>query len=770
MRRILFLLVCSLAAAAPPTDRFWRGAWIAPEAPPYEFGVYHFRKTLTLGSKPEHFIVHVSADNRFRLFVNGASVAAGPAQSDLRNWRYESVDLAPELKAGANVLAAVVWNGGEYRPMAQISHRTGFVLQGDTDAEKGANTDASWKVFTDGAYRQVIYRDSDPRLGYQYYVAGALERVDGNLYPWGWERPGFDDSGWARALVLDPAAPYGVESHQKWQLVPSPVPQLREERMAAGRFARVTGTARPETWPVRVPAHTEAVILLDHGVLTTGYPALRVSGGRGSEIAIAYGEALYDAKFRKGNREEIEGRSMPPLNDFFLPDGGADREFRPLWVRSFRYIQLAVKTGDEPVTLEGLEQFETRYPASRVAVFESGHPLLAKLWDTGWRTMSLGAQDTFVSDLSWERIQYVGDTQIHALAWLVSTGDDRLVRQALEQFDASRAPLGLTQSRFPADLEQFTPLYSLVWINMLRDYSMYRDDPAFVRGFLPGVRQVLDWYERRVNSEGMIPPLFHLDFVDSDYSERRDAVAADGSGGSAVHSLYYAWALETAAELSGPGPDASRYQAQAARLKETVRSRCYEPTRGLFADSPARRLFSQHANVLAVLSGAVDKDEARALVERTLKDPALLPLDVYFRFFLGRALKQTGLSDRYLEILGPWEAMIGNRMSTLGEANAEARSDCHPWAASPNFEMLATIAGIEPASPGFQTVRIEPALGPLRRVHAKYPHPRGTIEVTLERKGDHGLTADVVLPPGLDGEFAWQGARRPIRGSMHLAF
>jgi len=78
-----------------------------------------------------------------------------------------------------------------------------------------------------------------------------------------------------------------------------------------------------------------------------------------------------------------------------------------------------------------------------------------------------------VSDLSWERIQYVGDTKLQALAWLAATGDDTLYRQALEQFDASRAPFGLTQSRFPAELDQYTPLYSLVWVTMVHDYWRY---------------------------------------------------------------------------------------------------------------------------------------------------------------------------------------------------------------------------------------------------------------------------------------------------------
>jgi hypothetical protein len=52
------------------------------------------------------------------------------------HWNYETVDLAPHLTAGKNIIAAKVWNEGEYKPEAQISWRTGFILQGNSPAEQ----------------------------------------------------------------------------------------------------------------------------------------------------------------------------------------------------------------------------------------------------------------------------------------------------------------------------------------------------------------------------------------------------------------------------------------------------------------------------------------------------------------------------------------------------------------------------------------------------------------------------------------------------------
>ena len=109
----------------------WNSFWICHPNPPYEdYGVFHFRKTFELNEAADSFIIHVSADSRYILFCNGKQVCRGPAKGDLENWRFETVDLSPYLKRGKNILSAIVWNFGIYRPAWQFSARTGFFIQG----------------------------------------------------------------------------------------------------------------------------------------------------------------------------------------------------------------------------------------------------------------------------------------------------------------------------------------------------------------------------------------------------------------------------------------------------------------------------------------------------------------------------------------------------------------------------------------------------------------------------------------------------------------
>ena len=104
------------------------------------YGVYYFRKSINIAGKPARFVIHISADNHYKLYVNGKMVSDGPARGDLYNWNYETVDIARFLVPGKNTVAAIVWNEAQYRPEYQVTFRTDFIIQGNTAAEEILNT------------------------------------------------------------------------------------------------------------------------------------------------------------------------------------------------------------------------------------------------------------------------------------------------------------------------------------------------------------------------------------------------------------------------------------------------------------------------------------------------------------------------------------------------------------------------------------------------------------------------------------------------------
>ena len=741
------------------------------------YGVFHFRREVTLERAPDTFVVHVSADNRYRLFVNGQQVASGPQRSDLMHWRYETLDLAPYLRRGPNVLAALVWNWGAERPVAQFSYRTGFLLQGDGARESVVNTDQDWKVFHNAGYEPIPIRSSD--VG-GYYAAPPGESVDASRSPWGWEQLGYDDSSWTGAATVPG---WNAEitrlrgSHQTgeawgWHLVSRSIPPMEERVLRFATVRRASGVAANDAFlhgrgDLQIPPRTAASVLLDQSHLTNAYAVLRTSGGAGSTIVVTYAEALKDADGRKGNRDEIDGKDIAGVRDVFRPDGGNDRRFRTLWFRTYRYVQLDIQTADDPLRIHELHGIFTAYPFQLRARFESDIPWLADMWEMNWRVLRLCAFETYFDTPYYEQLQYVGDTRIQSLLSLYLSGDDRLVRQAIAHVDLSRIPEGITASRYPSDVAQYIPTFSLIWVAMVHDYWMHRDDPEFVRGFLPGIRSVLAWFERHLDETGMVGPLEWWPFVDWATGWRLGVPPGGEEGRSTIITLQYVYALQRAADLEqtlGLASEADRYRRQAYTMIAAVRRLAWDSERVLFRDVPGRQVYSQHANTMAVLVGAAPPEQQSVLMETILRDTTLTQSTYYFGYYLFEALERAGLADGYVERLEPWRTMLAMGLTTTPEQPEPTRSDSHAWSAHPNYGLLATVLGIRPAAPGFRLVRIAPHLGPLHRAAGRVPHPYGDIEVELARNDADGLTATVMLPPGLSGVFEWRGEQRPLHG------
>ncbi len=755
----------------------WEAHWLSvPGQPNRDYGVYHFRKSFELAQKPAKFIVHVSADNRYKLYVNGQMVGLGPARGDLFHWNFETIDIAPQLQAGKNVVAAVVWNYGEDRPMSQISYRTAFILQGDTEQEKVVNSDKTWK-----ASRNEAYSPLKPELIYTYYVVGPGEQVDNARYPWGWETVNFVDSGWLAAQQINRGIPKGSDWTEWWLLVPRSIPpmELKLERLATVRS--ITGMALPAGFPaqpgaVNVPPRTKVKMMLDQGHLTNAYPVLTISGGKGAKVALSYAEALYveegsgkdwRAQQQKGNRNDIAGKRFVGVKDLVLADGGTNRTFTGLWWRTYRYVQVEVETQEEALIINDLHGIFTGYPFEQRAKFSAASPELDQIMEVGWRTARLCAGETYFDCPYYEQLQYVGDTRIQALISLFNSGDDRLVRNAIKQIDDSRLAEGVTQSRYPSHVAQEIPPFSLWWIGMVHDYWMYRPDQAFVEDRLAGVRQVLHFFQNHQYADGSLKKVPYWNFTDWAFeSAGRAPMQPDGY--SAAMDLQLLWAYQLAAELEdslGMAAMGKIYRTEADKLAATIQARYWDPAKQLYTDTPQKKYYSQHTNVLAVLTGLVKGQAAKDLVEKTLADASLTQCTIYFKYYLFQAVAKVGLGNRYLDLLDDWRTQLANGLTTWAEISDvnRARSDCHAWGSSPNIEFFRIVLGIDTAAPGFARVRIEPHLGNLKQAAGSIPHPNGEISVRYDQDKQGRWTAEIALPVGTSGELVWQGQTHPLK-------
>src|SRR5215472_11996130 len=115
-----------------------------------------------------------------------------------------------------------------------------------------------------------------------------------------------------------------------WQLEADSLPPMEVSALPAARVVRASGIDLPGEFPNKVLSirrHAKVSILLDQSQLTTAYPVLVTAAGRGSIIRLTYAEALVDAKGKKGNRNQIEGKHIVGLVDEFLPGGLMEERF-----------------------------------------------------------------------------------------------------------------------------------------------------------------------------------------------------------------------------------------------------------------------------------------------------------------------------------------------------------------------------------------------------------------------------------------------------------
>jgi hypothetical protein len=763
----------------------------AGQASPSHYQVRYFRRSFELAEPAGlQAVVHLSADSRYLFYCNGVFLGRGPAKGDINHHFYDTFDLTPHLRRGRNVLAAIVLDMSRVAhrpallgaPCSVMTYAGAFVLEGAVTDQSGGvvadlQTDASWRVAVDQAHRF-----QNEQTTFEGYL-GYFEHRVGALVPAGWNTVDFDDSAWAPANVLfkaerhedrrDPTSPYG--------LVPRMIPMLEEGAPAAFPDAYVVGGAEisPE-WKrllangeaLTLPAGSKVDLVLDAGILTTAFPRLAVAGGAGSKFRLTYAEALRLPWSTPGAKLLGKQQSLANLASHFADESsgwtfdrrgkvtgwcdiwepsGRDEVFEPLHWRAFRYIGLKITVGPESLTLQSVQQRFTAYPYHVTAKFASSDPALDRIWEVGLRTMRLCSHETFEDCPHYEQMQYAGDTMITSKLALFTTGDGRLTRQSLYQFDWSRLPEGLTQSRFPSRLVQVIPAWSLHWITTIRDYFLCTGDLATVQDLLPGVRAVLDWYRRHTDADGLPAKLPFWNITDWCPWWPRGVVPGADKGATVIHAAQYINALDEAAWLlrhAGRAGESATLATEATALRSVAHQRFWSESEGLYFDQPGGPEVSQYGNAWAIVAGVAGGRERDIIMRRFPNDAKLAPGSFFWWHTGFSALAKSGRYEDMPQHLGPWHESVGYGLSTFVEENSYWRSLCHAWSAHPVLEFQQRILGVTPAAPGFTQISIRPHRCGLSYARGSVCTPHGLVEVAWKIEGGR-FQLEATIPAGI---------------------
>ncbi|MDI4646364.1 alpha-L-rhamnosidase C-terminal domain-containing protein [Cohnella hashimotonis] len=753
---------------------------IAPDAKENRF--YYYRLAVRL-DEPSSLRLSISANTRYRLWINGQPIGSGPLKGDRWRHYYETLDVSSSLRAGTNIFAVQVWSLNTYmvndstssdQPLYSMTSLpigprlavAGTCLNeaGETLADLTTGK-ADWQVMADDAVS--FYSDDS----YTIFMGAIAERVMAMQLPEGWKHAEEPGGTWFAAEKGDPCLgrsdPYPYYIVPQLPLLERPVPLLYEENRPFVREMPIRqDDLQPFCFPslsaaddeVQIPPHTHAVVELDAGELTTGYLFYPLNLGEGSRIVFRYAERYFQRDDIKANavRDDAANGVILGMEDVYDPSGRAEI-YEPFWLRTFRFIRIEVRTGAQPLRLRRPWYRESAYPLEAKSVVASPESWVEPLWKVSLRTLQMCMHETYEDCPYYEQMQFIMDTRLQALFTYSVGGDIGLVRKALEEFHNALLPEGITQNRYPSAMVQIIPSFSLHYIDMLYDYYWQTGDADTVRRYRPTVDAILDWFDRKIGDSGLVEQIGYWEYIDWVAEWEGGMPTAGKEGPSAIHNLMYASALRTAAKISaatGRSQVGEEYEERAKRLMSRIERLCWSEERGMYREGPAFEQYSQHAQVWAVLSGLCDGDRAKQVLNRALDDPKALQCSFSMAFYLFRALEKAGLYERTAELLQSWVGLLSLHLTTLPETPTEPRSDCHAWSALPLYEFTHCMLGVQNTRPGWQALRIEPHTLDVREMSGELSTPSGIVSIAWLRT-DTSFEVSGKVPDGIPFHVRW---------------
>ena len=753
--------------------------------------ILKFRKSFDVADGDGTLVFDVSADERFVLFLDGKFVARGPNRGTVENWQYQTY-IATDLKPGRHIFEAYVQRLGDFAPLAQLSYRGGFVFKANGAYDAKLTTGkADWEVGLVPGVRSIGKAAGAWGTGSQFEIVGCG--------PYSGE-----PTEWKKSVIVRGAAGskgpriYGGRT-SGWMLFPSQIPDQTEYPCVPGHVKAVAKGAEFRsqhvytedeaketvdlTKPFTVPANTKMQLAWDLGRYYCAYPDVVLSGGKGAKFAICFAEASHRGdnhlKTSEPNaRDLIVGRYLPAFGDTFVSDGRKDAKFSAPWFRCGKWVRIDIETKDEPLTVDAVGLVESRYPVEMESVFSSpDDPSLGAIRDISARAMQMCCHEMLFDCPFYEQQMYPGDTRVQLNVLSAMSRDDRIVKRAIEIYDLNTRDDGQCPFNFPTRGTQEGASYTLCYLLMYGDYVMNHADREWLRARLPGLRKSMAGMEYYENKDGLLEDIPGWNFMDWVVGWDGDGTAPGcrfGDGVNAELNLYWNLAMRSAAlteRALGNELQAKYWEGKSEKLKQAIIKAFWDEKRGIFADTPEKKDFSEHAQALALLGDVLPKDKAETTFRHLVEDKDLKRCTVYFSYYLFETYFKFGRGDLFLKRLDLWRDYVKKGLTTTQEApdsgkngQKESRSDCHAWGAHPIWFMQTGLAGIKSAAPFFGKVRVAPCPGGLKSLKATHPHPKGWIEVDLKFDGDKA-TGTVVTP--VPGTFEFGGKTVELKAGIN---
>lgn len=698
-----------------------------------------FRREFSLDYIPEKLIAKFTGDCKFRLFINGTFVTDGPVEAGgdydhqyAPSWWFVSAqDVTQYFVEGKNIICFELLNHPE--ALTDFScGKPGIAFELYSKDELLLSSDESWLTAINSGYISATAFDQQKCIG-------------------DYHSPDYSIVGWVQAVVSDETA----QCHNN--LMDLKLPPLEEKTILPIKVEL--------PFEKRYVKNAEGIINAD----SASADPLTVLPGPPSTIYLtlpqeACGHIELDVTAGNSAIVEIFTEETPGccVNRFKYVTAEGRHTHRFTMMTTAQYIRILVSCADfvtpaaMPVQIHSIKLYSRGFSLPKTAGFNCSNPFLTQLRGTIDNTMRMCMQRMHLdSPVHQEPLGCTGDYMIESLIAQALYGDMRLSRA-----DIRRTAL-LVEAQ---DGKIFHTSYSLLYIQMVKDYFWYTADFQTLQKVYPAIKAILNRFKGYIGKEGLVtkaPNYMFIDWVVEGDITYHHPPAELGLG--AMSAFYYG-ALQNAevlAQQMGDSHQGQIWAQQREALGTAIRKHLWDPATGLYkagisgisqgepspfyVDDIGRIGKTPYTSILAIAYGIHPIDESEELLERIMTDASLIQPQPYFCHFLFDAICSIGKFNEWgYALMERWRGIIEEHPSSLKEC-----WDCgdysHAWGGTPAYQLTRAVLGITPLEPGFRKIILAPCLGELEFVTGDIPTPFGMIHVDY-KGGAFGVT----LPRGVD--------------------
>ena len=535
-----------------------------------------FRRSFELGVAKD-VRVFVTADDYYKLYVNGRFAGQGPAAGTPAHTYYNEIDVTPFVTTGRNVLAVhTYYQGLVNRVWMSGDNRHGLLLDLTADGRTVVRSDESFLTARHGAY-------SD--CGIVGYDTQFLERYDAGATEVGFEQPGFEDAGWAHAVLHPRGKDYTV--------FPQPTPMLTFE----------------DVKPVSCVKATDGTLRIDFGGVYVGAAVFAANGPKGATIRILCGQELNaDGSVRHRMRCNCDYVEQLVLS------GGPRDVLNPFDYKSFRYLELKAPEGVS-IDCPSIVLRARHMPfALRAKPNFGDDPDLARIWRLGVDSFRYGVQEQIQDCMDREKGYYLGDGCYTMYAYCLLTGDWTSARRFFDDFLRTKViDRGLVTCANCSFMQEIAE-YPLMFVWFARAYLEETGDAEFVRTRFEAFADILDSYrERYARADGLLVNLDKWSVVEwpKNFQDGYDADVREGKVCTDLHNALNAWYIGAVKSLNAIAARLGRPPyADVAPLEQAFRRVFWKEDRRLFVDREGSDHVSLPGNSFAAMFGLLSPGES----------------------------------------------------------------------------------------------------------------------------------------------------------------